>query len=123
MTRTGDDRLQHFQSGANLSQAVVHGGVVYLSGQVAEDGSTDAMSQTRAVLNSIDGHLAAVGTDRSHLLQVIVWLQDMADFDSMNEVWRTWLDGAAPPARATAQVALADADWRVEIIATAAIPN
>jgi enamine deaminase RidA (YjgF/YER057c/UK114 family) len=110
-------------SGPSLSQAVVRGGTAYLSGQVALDGSTGIADQTRAVLHAIDARLAEVGSDRSRLLSATIWLADIADFAAMDEVWRAWLDGAPPPARATGQVTLARPDWRVEIIATAAVED
>ncbi|MBS1678277.1 MAG: RidA family protein [Actinobacteria bacterium] len=123
MTDHETDRLRRLGVGASLSQAVIRDGVVYLAGQVAEDGSTDALAQTRAVLRQIDARLAEAGTDRSRLLQVIVWLQDIGDFAAMNQAWGEWLGELEPPARATAEVKLADPAWRVEIIATAAIPG
>jgi enamine deaminase RidA (YjgF/YER057c/UK114 family) len=113
----------HVGAGAALSQATVHGGVAYLAGQVADDGSAPIAEQTRSVLSRIDACLAEVGSDRSHLLRVVIWLRDIDDFAEMDRVWREWLDGAPPPARATAQATLADAAWRVEMIATAAVPE
>jgi enamine deaminase RidA (YjgF/YER057c/UK114 family) len=107
--------------GEIMSQAVVHGGTVYLSGQVARDGSTTTADQTRAVLRQIDELLAASGSDRSRLLSVNIWLIDIADFDEMNAVWREWVDGIEPPARATVQSPLAGDQWRVEIMAVAAV--
>jgi enamine deaminase RidA (YjgF/YER057c/UK114 family) len=107
--------------GPTMSQAVVHGNTVYLAGQVARDGSTDIAGQTRDVLRQIDALLAEVGSDRSRLLSVNVWLTDMADFAAMNEVWNAWIDGVAPPARATVQSPLAGSEWLVEMMAVAAL--
>jgi enamine deaminase RidA (YjgF/YER057c/UK114 family) len=103
-----------------MSQAVVHGGTVYLSGQVARDGSTDIAGQTRDVLRQIDALLAEAGSDRSRLLSVNIWLRDIADFGAMNEVWNEWVDGIDPPARATVQSPLAGPQWLVEMMAVAA---
>jgi enamine deaminase RidA (YjgF/YER057c/UK114 family) len=104
-----------------MSQAVIHGGIVYLAGQVGAPGE-DATTQTRAILASIDALLAEAGTDRSHLLTAMVWLADMADFAAMNAVWEDWIGGANAPTRATGEVRLATPDYRVEIIVTAARP-
>lgn len=104
-----------------MSQAVIHGGIVYLAGQIGEPGE-DAATQTRAVLASIDRLLSEAGTDRSRLLQATIWLADMADFAAMNEVWEEWLGGENAPARATGEVKLATPDYKVEIIVTAALP-
>ena len=69
-----------------MSQAVVHGGVVYLAGQVGTPGD-GVEAQTRQVLASIDGLLARAGSDRDQLLRATILLADMADYDAMNRVW------------------------------------
>ncbi|KTE01815.1 hypothetical protein ATE68_21825 [Sphingopyxis sp. H038] len=113
--------IERLHSGPRMSQAVIHGGIVYLAGQVGAPGE-DATAQTRAILASIDELLAEAGTDRSHLLTAMIWLADMADFAAMNVVWEEWLGGANAPTRATGEVRLATPDYRVEIIVTAARP-
>ncbi|KGB52177.1 Endoribonuclease L-PSP [Sphingopyxis sp. LC81] len=113
--------IERLHSGPRMSQAVIHGGIVYLAGQVAAPGE-DATAQTRAILASIDELLAEAGTDKSHLLTAMVWLADMADFAAMNVVWEEWIGGANAPTRATGEVRLATPDYRVEIIVTAARP-
>jgi len=45
--------IQRLYSGPRMSQAVIHGGIVYLAGQVGAPGE-DAEAQTRAVLASVD---------------------------------------------------------------------
>lgn len=107
---------------ARLSGAVVHGGTVYLAGQVAEDATVDAEGQTTDILRQIDDLLAAAGTDKTHLLTVQIFLADMADFPAMNRAWDAWLDPAHKPARATVQAKLADPAWRVEITGIAGLP-
>jgi enamine deaminase RidA (YjgF/YER057c/UK114 family) len=113
--------IERLHAGPRMSQAVIHGGIVYLAGQVGAPGE-DATTQTRAILASIDALLAETGTDRSHLLTAMVWLADMADFAAMNAVWEDWIGGANAPTRATGEVRLATPDYRVEIIVTAARP-
>jgi enamine deaminase RidA (YjgF/YER057c/UK114 family) len=113
--------VQRHSPGPVLSQAVAHGGVVYLAGQVPSGSSTAMADQTREVLDAIDARLAEAGTDRSRLLSVTIWLRDIADIGQLNEVWTQWLDGAEPPARATMGGAqLARPEWRLEITAIAA---
>lgn len=113
--------IERLHSGPRMSQAVIHGGIVYLAGQVGAPGE-DATAQTRAILASIDELLAEAGTDRSHLLTAMIWLADMADFAAMNVVWEEWIGGANAPTRATGEVRLATPDYRVEVIVTAARP-
>ena len=111
--------IERLHPGPRMSQAVIHGGIVYLAGQVGAPGET-ATAQTRAILASIDALLAEAGTDRSHLLTATIWLADMADFAAMNVEWEEWIGGANAPTRATGEVRLATPDYRVEIIVTAA---
>ena len=112
--------IQRLHSGPRMSQAVIHGGIVYLAGQVAL--GHDVPAQTRAVLAQIDSLLAEAGTDRSRILQATIWLADMADFAAMNVEWEKWIGGVHAPARATGEVRLATPDYKVEIIVTAALP-
>jgi enamine deaminase RidA (YjgF/YER057c/UK114 family) len=107
---------------ARLSGAVVHGGVVYLAGQVADDATQDAEGQTADILAQIDALLAEAGTSKAALLSVTVVLADIADAPAMNRAWDRWLDPAAKPARMTIQAPLVDLAWKVEITGIAALP-
>ena len=105
-----------------LSGAVVHGKVVYLAGQVADDASLDAEGQTADVLRQIDALLSEAGTSKARLLSVQIILRDIGDAPAMNRAWDAWLDPAAKPARMTIQAPLVDPAWRVEITGIAALP-
>ncbi len=106
-----------------LAGAVVHGGLVYLAGQVADDSSLDAEGQTADILAQIDALLAEAGTGKAGLLSVTVVLADIRDAPAMNRAWDRWLDPAAKPARMTIQAPLVDPAWRVEITGIAALPG
>ncbi len=105
-----------------LSGAVVHGGLVWLAGQVTDDAGLDAEGQTADILRQIDHLLAEAGTSKSHLLSPTVVLADIADAPAMNRAWDRWLDPAARPARMTIEAKLVDPAWRVEITGIAALP-
>ena len=111
--------IRRIEAGPRMSQAVIHGNTVYLAGQVG-DGDTVA-AQTASCLAEVDRLLAAAGTDKSKILQAIIWLDDMANFAEMNSVWDKWVDPANTPARATGEAKLAAPKYKVEIIVTAAI--
>jgi enamine deaminase RidA (YjgF/YER057c/UK114 family) len=113
--------IQRLAEEQRLSGAVVHGGLVWLAGQVAEDASLDAEGQTADILRQIDALLGEAGTDRTRLLSVTVVLADIADVPAMNRAWDRWLDPAAKPARMTIQAPLVDRSWRVEITGVAAL--
>lgn len=110
------------------SQAVIHQGTAYLSGQIPIDPTTGQLldgnieRQTERVLENLRGLLEACGSSLSHVLKVTVYLKDMGDFSKMNEVFsRYFID--EPPARATVEAARLPRDVRVEIDAIAAVPD
>jgi enamine deaminase RidA (YjgF/YER057c/UK114 family) len=113
--------VQRFDTGARLSEMVVHNGTAYLAGQVAADGSQDMRGQTQQVLAAIDALLARAGSDKSRILMAQIFITDLAEFDAMNEVWEAWLPKGAAPARATVEARLAKPEWKVEIVVTAAV--
>ena len=111
--------IKRIETGARMSQAVIHNGIVYLAGQVGKPGESVA-DQTREVLAQIDRLLAECGSDKTRILSAQVWLADMADFAQMNAVWDGWVAPGHAPARATGESALATPDYKVEIIVVAA---
>jgi enamine deaminase RidA (YjgF/YER057c/UK114 family) len=111
--------IRRIEAGPRMSQAVIHGNTVYLAGQVG-DGETVA-EQTKDILAEVDRLLAEAGTNKSKLLQAIIWLDDMKNFAEMNSVWDKWVDGPNAPARATGEAKLAAPKYKVEIIITAAV--
>jgi enamine deaminase RidA (YjgF/YER057c/UK114 family) len=120
MTERNND-IQRLDQSARRSRAVIHRGVVYLAGQVADDRSGDIAQQTREVLAKVDALLAQAGTDRSRLLTAQVWLSTMKDFDGMNAIWDAWVVQGSTPTRCCGQVGLADPGWKVEIVVSAAL--
>jgi enamine deaminase RidA (YjgF/YER057c/UK114 family) len=104
-----------------LSGAVVHGGLVWLAGQITDDPSLDVEGQTADILHQIDALLAQAGTDKRKLLSVTIVLSDIRDAPAMNRAWDRWLDPTAKPARMTIAAKLVDPAWKVEITGVAAI--
>lgn len=113
--------IQRIDPGPRMSEASIHGGIVYLAGQVPEDTAADAAGQTRQVLAAIDALLAQAGSDKSRILRAQIFLADIGDFAAMNSAWEEWVDTSSPPARATIEARLANPAWKVEIMVTAAV--
>lgn len=113
--------IKRLDSGARMSQAVVFNGTVFLAGQVADDAQQDIGGQTRQVLAAIDRLLAEAGTDKTRLLSAQIFLADIGEFAGMNAVWDDWIRLAGKPARATIEARLAQPEWKVEIMVTAAL--
>lgn len=112
--------IKRLQKSARMSQSVIHGGIVYLAGQVGTEGAP-FKEQAQQALDSIDKLLAASGSGKSHLLQATIWLADMADFPAFNTVWEAWIDRENPPARSTGQVPMVSPGYKVEITIVAAV--
>lgn len=111
--------IKRIEPGPRMTGAVVHGNTVYLSGQVGE-GSTVA-EQSKSALAEVDRLLAAAGTDKSKILQTLIYLSDMSTFGEMNAAWEAWVDPNNTPARATSEAALAGPEFLVEFTVIAAI--
>jgi 2-iminobutanoate/2-iminopropanoate deaminase len=110
------------------SQAIRAGKTIYLAGQVAIDPATkQAMAdasiedQTRRVLENLAAVLGAEGLTLDSIVSTTVFLKDVNDFGKMNEVYATYFK-AAPPARATVEVARLPRDMKIEISAIAVVP-
>ena len=113
--------IKRLHAGPRMSQVVIHNGVAYLAGQVAQDPDKDVTEQTRQVLASIDSLLAEAGSDKTRILTATVYLADMADFPAMNGVWDAWAVAGSTPARATVEASLATPRYKVEIMVVAAL--
>lgn len=102
------------------SQAVRVGQFVYTAGQIALDPDTgklvadEIQAQTEQVLRNLRAVLEAADTDLQHVVKTTVFLQEMAEFSAMNEVYARFF-GERPPARSTVQVAGLPLGARVEI--------
>jgi enamine deaminase RidA (YjgF/YER057c/UK114 family) len=102
-----------------MSQIVTHNGTIYLAGQVGTAGDS-VTDQTKTCLENIDKLLAEAGSDKTRILQTIIWMADMKDFSEMNAVWDKWVPEGHTPARAAGEARLATANYLVEFIVTAA---
>ena len=69
--------IERRQIGPRMSQLVIHNGVAYLAGQVADDPAAPLAEQARQLLAAVDRLLAEAGTDKSRLLSVTVYLANM----------------------------------------------
>lgn len=112
--------IKRLHTGPRLSEVAIHNGTVYLAGQVADDPSQDISGQTQQVLSSIDKLLAEAGSDKTRILQAMIFVRTMDDFAGMNAVWDKWVVHGHTPPRATVESKLAKPDYLVEIKVIAA---
>jgi 2-iminobutanoate/2-iminopropanoate deaminase len=94
--------------------------LIYSSGQVALVPGTGNMvggeikEQTRGSLENLKAVLKEAGSDLSRVIKTTVYLKNMNDFSSMNEVYAEYF-GSSKPARSTVEVARLPKDALVEI--------
>ena len=100
------------------------GKMTFLSGQIPLDPRTgevitgDAAAQTERVMENLKAVLAAAGLDFSHVVRCGLFLADLKDFATVNEVYGRYFAGP-PPARSTIQVGGLPRGVKVEIDAIA----
>jgi 2-iminobutanoate/2-iminopropanoate deaminase len=106
------------------SQAVSRNGLIYSAGQIGLDPATGKLveggiqAQTRQALANLQAILEAAGASLNDVVKTTVFLQDMADFQAMNQVYAAFF-GSDPPARSAVQVAALPLGALVEIEAVA----
>ena len=110
--------IQRYGTSKRWADVVVHRGVAHWV-EVAEDMSLDTRGQIARVLAQIDATLATIQSDRTRLLQVLVYIADMNDGLILNELWDAWVPADHPPVRAMVQVGLGSA-CKVEMVVMAA---
>jgi 2-iminobutanoate/2-iminopropanoate deaminase len=117
-TRVATDRAP--RALGPYSQAIKANGLVFASGQIALDPATgeivsaDIGEQTKQVLENLKAVLEAAGSSFDRVVKTTVFLADMSDFASMNEVYGGYFPEPYP-ARSTVQAARLPRDVRVEI--------
>jgi 2-iminobutanoate/2-iminopropanoate deaminase len=111
--------------GAPYSQAIAANGFVFVSGQLGlKPGDTEISGtiaeQTEQTFANLKAILEEAGSGLDRLVKTTVFLQDLGDFQAMNEVYARHV-GEQPPARATVEVARLPSGALVEIEAIAAL--
>jgi 2-iminobutanoate/2-iminopropanoate deaminase len=107
------------------SQAIIAGGLVFCSGQVAIDPATGVFdagasieAQTRRVLDNLRAVLDAAGSSLDAVVRTTIFLEDMKDFAVVNGIYAEYF-AKEPPARATVAVRELPKGAKVEIDAIA----
>ena len=98
-----------------MSRIVEHGDTIYLCGQTCKDDSQDIQGQTRTTLEKVEELLESVGSDKTKILSVTIYLSSIGHFAKMNEVWDAWVVQGHQPARACVEARLARPELLVEL--------
>lgn len=110
------------------SQAIRTGDTVYVSGQGPADPDSREVEvkgvreETAQTLENVSAILEAAGTSINEVVKANVYLQDMDDYDDVNDVYAEYMSEPFP-ARAAVEVADLPIDIRVEIEVVAAVED
>jgi 2-iminobutanoate/2-iminopropanoate deaminase len=101
------------------SHAVMHGNMLFVSGQVGKHPVTgeipaDVSGQAEQVMNNLNGILTEAGMDFSNVVKTTIFLKDLNDFATVNGIYGSRFTGNYP-ARETVEVARLPLDVLVEI--------
>jgi 2-iminobutanoate/2-iminopropanoate deaminase len=102
------------------SPAMAFGDLVFVSGQGPVDAATgkivsgDVLDEMRLAMENVKTILAAAGSSLAQVLKVTLYLQNMDDFASVNELYKEYF-GPVFPARTTIQAGKLPFDIKVEI--------
>jgi len=108
------------------SQGTIANGFLYTAGQIALDPASGQMSggdivvQTERVMRNLQAILDAAGTGWDSVVKTTVYLNDLAHFPTVNDIYGKWI-GSARPARSTVQVSALPRGALVEIDLVAAL--
>ena len=103
------------------NQAVLTNGMLFTSGQIAfnpENGELvleDIKTETKQVMENLKAVLVEAGMSFENVVKTSIFIADMNDFASINEVYGSYFNDATAPARETVQVACLPKNVNVEI--------
>ena len=112
----------------HYSPAVVHNGLIFVSGQLPRDAVTGEVetgsieAQTELALRNVEAILRAAGSDLNQVLQFTIYVSEMDLWDKVNEIYASIL-GEHRPARAIAPVKDLHFGTKIEIQAIAAVKD
>ena len=102
------------------SDAVVACGVGYFV-EVPDDPSASPRDQIAQILKQVESRLTQIGSDKTKLIQVLIYLPYAEDLPEFNAQWDSWIPDGHAPTRACTHPQLAAPGYRVELVVTAAV--
>ncbi|MCV2444365.1 RidA family protein [Acinetobacter bereziniae] len=116
--------VQRLHVEKRFSEIAISGNLVHLAGQLATDLTLDIKGQTQQTLDMIDRFLADAGTDKSHIMSVMIFLKDIEnDYAAMNVVWDAWCSDIEALPRTCVEAKLYRPDVLVEMTVVAVKPE
>ena len=114
--------IKRLRSTPRWSDATIYNGIAHFV-EVAADTEQDITSQTAQILAQAESTLADIGSDKSQLLSVTIYLTDPKNAAALNAQWEAWLPAGCAPSRACLVVQLLDPNMLIEIAFVAAVTS
>lgn len=119
-------QTKEIRPNGHYAQALIHNGVIYVSGQFSVDADTGerkfgtVQEETRRALENIELILKASGSDRQKILKTTAYVCSMEDWSDVNEAYVNFF-GEHHPARTIVNAKELHFGFKVEIEAIAAL--
>lgn len=102
------------------SDATVYNGMAHFV-EIAEDASEDMPGQAAQIFKQAEDSLVSVGSDKSRIISVTIYITDLKNLDTFNKAWEAWLPADCAPSRACLKVELVQPELLLEISFIAAV--
>lgn len=113
-------KIQRINATPRWSDVVIYNHTAWFV-EVPEDTSVDMAAQTAQVLRQAESRLIEIGSDKSRLLSVTIYVTDTDQLAAMNAAWEAWLPENCAPSRACIKAALVNPSMQVEMAFVAAL--
>lgn len=112
--------IQRLNPVSRWSDATVYGGIAHFV-EVPNNTECSMDEQIAQILMQAEVTLAAINSDKSHLLSATIYITDRENVAALNKAWEAWLPAGCAPSRACVKVELLDPAMLVEIAFVAAV--
>lgn len=115
-----NQNIQRINPTPRCSDITVFNGIAHFVEVADNDTSADINGQIAQIFAQAEESLAKVGSNKSRILSVTIYLTDFANFAALNAAWDAWFPEGCAPSRACVKAELADPDYLVEMAFVAA---
>lgn len=112
--------ITRINPGKRWSDITVFNGIAHFVEVPDTDVEADITGQVQQVLEQAERSLAKIGSNKTRLLSVTIYLTDFKNLAALNEVWDNWFEEGTAPSRACIKAELADPQYLVEMAFVAA---
>ena len=106
--------IKHYDVSATMSRVTEAGGFLFFSGHVAAKGDT-MEEQAHALFARLDELFERFGTDKNHMVMATIYMPDIAQKETFNQVWDQWIDEGCAPARVCVEAGLGKTPYLMEL--------